>query len=276
VAVGDRVVIFGGTNGKACSNDTWLYDRVSFTWLKPKVTGLPPSPRHGHSAQFDEAGARLVVFGGCTYDAKGHPRYENDVREMDLRSMTWGRSRVSGDYPSPRYWHGAGLLGNVMVSFGGWGGPRDPASAAGGAGTPAGTVTMPYQPGLGFNVPTGGDAGLVTVPFGVHPSTYFLDLDGLEWVQPQVAGKPPGYRYGASVAAYGLQVIIFGGWEDSRSLYETLVLDISALASGGAGGGAAAGDGGDAAEHGLHSEEERQGGYRSAAAAAGGVGYPDE
>jgi hypothetical protein len=239
--------------------------------MKPKVGGILPSPRHGHAAVYDEAAARIVLYGGCTYTPAGHPRYENDTRELDLRSMTWQRARVKGEYPAGRYWHATAVLSNVAVFMGGWSGARDSAAAAATATAAAGEITIPYQPGMGHAVPAEADA-VITVPYGVQADTYFFDLDGSEFVHPSIAGKPPGYRYGCSMATAGLRMVIFGGWEDSRALYETLVLDMSALVGGG--GGADGGEGGEAAAGAARSEEEAAAAVGGRAGVATGAGGP--
>jgi hypothetical protein len=80
--------------------------------------------------------------------------------------------------------------------------------------------------GFGSSAPPG---TLITVPYGAHSGTSLLDLDSGEWVTPQVAGKPPGYRYGSCASARGLRLFMWGGWEEGRPLNELLVLDLSAL-----------------------------------------------
>lgn len=225
------LLLFGGWDAaRKTYNDLWLYDRTTFSWVQPKTHGTAPSARHGHSCVFDEVSSRLLVYGGCAIDSEGHLSYLKDTRELDLNVMTWGRTRISGTYPTARYWHTAVLVGNVMVVSGGYSGDEGEKEATAAAAAATTTVTIPHSPGMGFgNVEQPGVN--ISVPFGPHAGTFLLDTSTGDWQQPFVAGKAPGYRYGASAVAYGLQVIMFGGWEDSRALYETLVLDLSALAA---------------------------------------------
>ena len=45
VAVGTKLVYFGGWDGKKSFQDLWVFDSDSFTWLKPQTAGRPPSAR---------------------------------------------------------------------------------------------------------------------------------------------------------------------------------------------------------------------------------------
>jgi hypothetical protein len=241
VAVDGRLVVTCGWDSKTGTyGDLWVYSREQFQWTKPKVGGMVPTPRYGASVLFDEPNARLVLFGGTTYDAEGHPVLLNDARVLNLRAMEWSRTAVTGDFPKGRYWHAATTVGNLMVTVGGWTGPeKKPTAPAPGSAeaqittlpaAPAGTITIPHRPGMGFG-PDAPENGVMTVPFAVHPGTYFLDLDSMEWVAPQIAGKAPGLRYGSSVVSLGLSTIYYGGWEDGRAIGELLVLNLEAIAS---------------------------------------------
>jgi hypothetical protein len=48
VAVGGRVVVFGGWDGAVANCELWAYDREALAWSRPRATGLPPTPRQGH------------------------------------------------------------------------------------------------------------------------------------------------------------------------------------------------------------------------------------
>lgn len=250
---GKLLVCFGWDSKNDTYNDCWVYNREQYQWTKPRLSGLTPPTRYFASTVLDEPNGRVLCYGGANLDAAGKPGFLKDTRELNLRTMTWSRSQISGDYPPARYWHAASVIGNVMVTSGGWHGPDKTKDASGsktvdGAGgsvlsttssqammtvyqpgTP-GTVTIPHQAGMGFGVEAP-EGATITVPYSTHADTFFLDLDSLEWVQPQVAGRPPGYRYGASACACGLQVLMWGGWEDGRPMSELLVLDMTAIAA---------------------------------------------
>ena len=90
--LGDKIVVFGGWNGKVAFNDLWVYDTGTSNWIKARVGGTIPAARHGHTMELLDDG-RLVLFGGYTLGEDGAPVYVNDVRELDTDSMSWRRSR---------------------------------------------------------------------------------------------------------------------------------------------------------------------------------------
>jgi hypothetical protein len=92
--VGRKIVIHGGWDGKKDFDDLWVLDTDTAAWIKPKVSGVPPSARHGHSIDLSPDG-RLLVFGGYTLKVSGGavPKYNADMRELDIESMIWSRSR---------------------------------------------------------------------------------------------------------------------------------------------------------------------------------------
>jgi len=259
IAVANKLVVFGGWDGKVCNSETWLFDVATLTWVRPPVSGIPPSARHGHSAVLDDVAGRMVVFAGWHPGADGVPEYQRDVRELNLRTLAWVRTRVGGEYPTPRYGHSCTCVGNVMVVSGGWDGPRDEAAPS----MPdAGTITIPYASGMGGDalagpgsfitvrqarsvssatratpnppiLPSRASPSMRQVPFSRHVDTFFYDLETDEWVQPTIAGKAPGYRYGSTAVTTAAQVLVWGGWESGRSLNEFVVLDLTGLTGGG-------------------------------------------
>jgi hypothetical protein len=168
----------------------------------------------------------MIVFGGWHCGADGVPEYQRDTRHLDLHTLTWTRPRVNGDSPGERYSHCAACVGNVMVITGGYDGPRESRSKE--PQIPTEVISIPYTSGMGGDALAGPGTN-IEVPYGVHADTFFLDLEGMEWIRPALAGKPTGYRYGAAAAPSGAQVIIFGGWEAGRSLQDLVVLDMSGL-----------------------------------------------
>lgn len=203
---------------------------ATFTWVRPGTTGVPPSSRHGHSAVYDESSARMVVFGGWHPGDDGVPEYQRDTRQLDLHTLTWSRPRMSGESPGARYAHTVACVGNVMVVSGGYDGPRDAASIQ--AGYPTEKILVPYTPGMGGDA-LAGPGSTIEVLYGIHPDTFFLDLETLDWIQPGIAGKPPSYRYGSSATPTGAQVLMFGGWEGGRPMNDLIILDLTGLVDSG-------------------------------------------
>jgi hypothetical protein len=96
-----------------------------------------------------------------------------------------------------------------LVTFGGWTGPHE---------------EKEQQAREGNNQAQGEDTPRT------HPSAYLFDLDAKEWVQPEIAGRPPGHRYGMPLTASGPLVVLFGGYEGGRPMNDVVCLDLSAMA----------------------------------------------
>uniref|UniRef100_A0A183J9D0 F-box domain-containing protein n=1 Tax=Soboliphyme baturini TaxID=241478 RepID=A0A183J9D0_9BILA len=47
--VGDRMIVFGGSNGSASTNEVHVFDLVNRTWYKPQVSSRRPASRYGQS-----------------------------------------------------------------------------------------------------------------------------------------------------------------------------------------------------------------------------------
>jgi hypothetical protein len=97
--VRDQMVVFGGFDG-LYQNDTWalaLGEAPAWTHLAPGGT-LPPG-RFGHTAIYDEARDRLVVFGGENSQVAGM----KDTWELPLGpAPTWRELAPAGSKPNPR------------------------------------------------------------------------------------------------------------------------------------------------------------------------------
>ena len=86
---GASLVIFGGHfysgqgEGFVYLNDTHVLDVNASRWIKPQISGTPPSKRYGHTAIL--AGSRIIIFGG-----KGEKQnVYRDLHALDPVTMTW-------------------------------------------------------------------------------------------------------------------------------------------------------------------------------------------
>src|SRR5205823_9970466 len=62
--VGDRLIVFGGDDGDLQS-DVWALSLGGTpAWAQLSPAGIGPGPRSRHTAIYDPAGGRMVVFGG--------------------------------------------------------------------------------------------------------------------------------------------------------------------------------------------------------------------
>ena len=119
--VGDRLVIFGGFGYPYHLNETWALNLSGTpTWEQLAPVGSPPAPRRGHTAIYDPAEHRVLVFGG--YDDRV---FYNDVWSLSLSGATaWELLTPTGTPPPARYGHAAVYdpVRQRMVVFGGYNG----------------------------------------------------------------------------------------------------------------------------------------------------------
>jgi hypothetical protein len=109
--IGDRLLVFGGSNGPILSGTWALPLSGASTWVP-----LSGTRRRGHLAIYDPLRQRMVIVGGDD----GTPL--NDVWQLDLGdNPTWLKLTPSGTPPTPRAFH-AGVYDPVrdrVVLFGG-------------------------------------------------------------------------------------------------------------------------------------------------------------
>lgn len=124
-AATNRMIVFGG-NPNACiafSNDVWVLQNAnglggSPTWTQLFPAGAPPPARAGHTAVYDAANNRMIVFGGQI--ATG-----NDVWVLEnangVGTPTWTQLSPTGGPPAIRFSHSAvyDSANNRMMVFGG-------------------------------------------------------------------------------------------------------------------------------------------------------------
>jgi Rab9 effector protein with kelch motifs len=116
--VGRKIVIIGGGEGASYYNSVHVFDIPARRWSRPTftTTDIPP-PRRAHTTVLYQN--KIWVFGG----GNGLQAL-NDVWTLDvsgsLDRMKWEQVMISGrKRPSPRGYHTANLVQNVMIVVGG-------------------------------------------------------------------------------------------------------------------------------------------------------------
>jgi len=61
-AYGNKIYLFGGRNDEAPCNVLFEFDTATYEWRRPRVTGIVPPERDGHSACVIDD--HMFVFGG--------------------------------------------------------------------------------------------------------------------------------------------------------------------------------------------------------------------
>ncbi|XP_042377051.1 host cell factor-like isoform X1 [Zingiber officinale] len=115
--VGDKLFVFGGTDGKNPLKDTHILDTSSNTWILPNLYGEGPEAREGHSAVF--VGKRLFIFGGCGKSETNEEKYYNDTYILDIEKLSWEQAVTSGSPPSARDCHSCSSWKNQIIVLGG-------------------------------------------------------------------------------------------------------------------------------------------------------------
>jgi len=193
--VGRKIVLHGGWDGNTrCMGDTWVFDTATFTWIQPRISGLPPSPRHGHTLNLLPDG-RIVCFGGAGVDNMGVPLYYDDFRQLDPEKMQWSKVRSSGMLPSARMGHTCVLLGNRLVLFGGWG---------------YGGCQCPEE----GNKRQGAVTALV------------FDIAKGKWSTTEHGGRPAQHTYGHTCDTIaGTTMVFYGGWNGHEAVSDLVVME---------------------------------------------------
>ncbi|EPS36797.1 hypothetical protein H072_9633 [Dactylellina haptotyla CBS 200.50] len=113
VSYGDKLYLFGGTNGLIWFNDVWAYDPRTNAWTQLDCIGYIPSPREGHSAAL--VGDTMYVFGGRSNDGTDL----GDLAAFRIPSRRWYTFQNMGMSPSPRSGHSMSTYGSKVVVMGG-------------------------------------------------------------------------------------------------------------------------------------------------------------
>ena len=119
---GDRLYLFGGTDGVRWFNDVWSYSPHTNSWTQFECIGYIPSPREGHAAAL--VGDVMYIFGGRTEAGTDL----GDLAAFRISSRRWYTFQNMGPSPSPRSGHSMTTLGKQIVVLAGEpsSAPRDP------------------------------------------------------------------------------------------------------------------------------------------------------
>jgi N-acetylneuraminic acid mutarotase len=117
VWTGTRMVVWGGSDDVSFPAAGASYDPVSNAWTSTSVVGAP-SGRLRHTAVW--TGTRMIVFGGSgNVDSEPLP---GAGWLYDPTTDSWSAASLT-NAPAPRYGHAAQWTGDLMLVWGGTGGP---------------------------------------------------------------------------------------------------------------------------------------------------------
>ena len=113
VTWGDKLYLFGGTDGVHWFNDVWSYSPVNNAWTQLECIGYIPSPREGHAAAL--VGDVMYIFGGRTEEGNDL----GDLAAFRITSRRWYTFQNMGPSPSPRSGHSMTTVGKQIVVLAG-------------------------------------------------------------------------------------------------------------------------------------------------------------
>ncbi|KAI9471429.1 hypothetical protein BDB00DRAFT_861864 [Zychaea mexicana] len=112
--VKNKLVVYGGSDGKLCFSDVYLFDLETSHWTQ--IDTLDRTiPRLAHSATL--VGSYCFFLGG--HDGS---KYSNEVLMLNLVSMNWELRTVYGTPFTPRGYHTAVLHDSRLYVLGGYNG----------------------------------------------------------------------------------------------------------------------------------------------------------
>ena len=126
VTWGDKLYLFGGTDGVSWFRDVWAYSPHTNSWTQLECNGHIPAPREGHAAAL--VNDVMYIFGGRNEDGNDL----GDLAAFRLSSRRWYTFQNMGPSPSPRSGHSMTTVGRQIVVLAGEpsSAPRDPVELA--------------------------------------------------------------------------------------------------------------------------------------------------
>jgi len=128
----NSLIVFSGGNFNDVPNDVMALSNANgigtpnWTEVIPNGAAGSPPGRTFHSAVYDAANSRMIVFGGCSFTGIYCTTYLNDVWVLTNANgvsgtPTWVQLAPAGSAPTPRWAHAAAYdaVNNRMIIYGG-------------------------------------------------------------------------------------------------------------------------------------------------------------
>uniref|UniRef100_A0A1D1YZC3 Rab9 effector protein with kelch motifs n=1 Tax=Anthurium amnicola TaxID=1678845 RepID=A0A1D1YZC3_9ARAE len=114
VAIGNRLLVYGGDCGDRYHGEVDVLDIDTLTWSRLVTHGSSPGVRAGHAAV--NVGGKVYIIGGI-----GDKRYYSDVWVVDVNTFSWTQLEICGQQPQGRFSHTATVNDSDIVIYGGCG-----------------------------------------------------------------------------------------------------------------------------------------------------------
>ncbi len=113
-----RMIVWGGTDGTT-GLDTGAYYVPNDAWSELTLPSAPPTQRELHTAVFDNAKTRMIVFGGRDISS-GTSLNTGSLYVVVPMMDNWIDIGQTAATPAPRYEHSAVWAENQMIVWGGY------------------------------------------------------------------------------------------------------------------------------------------------------------
>lgn len=243
---GEKLYVIGGSRNGRSLSDNQVFDLRTLVWstLKPYQDLDPEKPANGSPLDVLAApsGHSLVRWGNKLLVVAGHSKESFDtvtVRSVDIETHHFYVLKTSGKIPVAREGQSVTLVGSKLIMFGGedvrrqllndlyvldletmmW--------------AEVETVQTPPAPRFDHIAAVHADRYLLIFGGCSHSACFndlhVLDLQSMEWSQPQIQGEGATARAGHAGATIGEYWYIVGGGDNRSGASETLVLNMSKL-----------------------------------------------
>ncbi|XP_076902562.1 uncharacterized protein LOC143557357 [Bidens hawaiensis] len=222
-AIGDKLFVFGGTDGNVPLKDLHILETSTNTWMTPSVRGEGPEAREGHSAA--AIGKRLFIFGGCGKSSDTLvEEYFDDLYILNTETMVWKRVATMGIPPAKRNSHTCVSWSNKIIVIGG----EDTQNYYLSDVQMLDTDTLTWTKLVTNGEPLPPRAGHTTIALGknlfvfggftdaedLFDDLYMFDLETFKWTKIMTVGVGPSARFsmaGSTLHPHNGGVLIFMG-----------------------------------------------------------------
>ncbi|XP_023751377.1 acyl-CoA-binding domain-containing protein 6 [Lactuca sativa] len=237
VVADEKLYIVGGSRNGRYLSDVQAFDLKNLSWSTIKVSTTLESEIFpavsGHSMV--KWGNKLLLLGGHSKDTSDNVT----VRFIDLESHVCGTLEATGKVPEARGGQSVSLVGSKLIMFGGEDKKRRLMNDVHVLDLETLTwnvvETIQTPPAPRFDHTAAVHANRYLLIFGGCSHSIFfndlhvLDLETLEWSQPEIQGDLVSPRAGHAGVSIDENWYIVGGGDNKSGALETLVMDMSKL-----------------------------------------------
>ncbi|KMS98300.1 hypothetical protein BVRB_4g093690 [Beta vulgaris subsp. vulgaris] len=243
--VGERLYISGGSRNGRHLSDIQVLDFTHCTWSSLKLPACPSAAQSEYDSLVQvfpaTSGHHMIVWGQKLLILDGNSKYSSyvTVRFLDPETQQCGVMETIGELPVARMGESVALSGSKLIMFGGEDTHRkllnDVHILDLDTMTWKKVATTQNPPSPRYDHATAVHAERYFLIFGgcshstCFNDLYALDLDTMEWSQPETRGDYVSPRAGHSGITVNGNWYIVGGGDNKSGALDTLVLDMTKL-----------------------------------------------